>query len=290
MTIRDRIRELSTLPPRFNTMLEQGLLVVEDNTQREDLCEVACVVSSAAWERWLSLRKPEDNRQEHEWVVFANVMKIAEAEDLSLSDRRIATAFCFLHDTCFIKRIMEEDIRKLERDGKTEEAEKMRTRKKNERTEHMKGGAENTGNLLKELKYPSPQTDAKSLFSGPEIERCVDIVSRHDLWKVDPPEPPPTRDRLRLACLEGDVLWPMHPLGVLADLERPNEKGEAKDFSDPAIWHTQLQQSNKTLVEFRSKWKGIPASAFIDSESVFRTREGWRLYNAWRKRWSLQDA
>jgi hypothetical protein len=290
MTITDRIRELSTLPPRFNTMLEQGLLVVEDKAQREDLCEVACVVSSAAWERWLSLRKPEDNRQEHEWVVFANVMKIAEAEELSLSDRRIATAFCFLHDTCFIKRIMEEEIRKLEREGKTEEAEKMRARKKNERTEHMKGGADNTGNALNELKYLSPKTDAKALFSRPEIKRCVDIVSGHDLWKVDPPEPPPTCDRLRLACLEGDVLWPMHPLGVLADLERPNEQGETKDFSDPAIWHTQLQQSNKTLVEFRSKWKGIPASAFIDSESIFRTGEGWRLYNEWRTRWSLQGA
>ena len=287
--IKERIFELttSTYPSRFKTILAEGLLVVEDEEQQMDLCEVACIISNAAWEKWLSSRGPEDNRQEHEWVVFANVMKIAEAEDLSISDRRIATAFSFLHDTCFIKRIMEEEIRKLEREGKTKEADDLRNKKKNARYDHMKGGAKNTKNLLQTLNYSLSQTSAKSLFSEEEIEQCVSIVELHDAWKVDPPEPPPTRDRLRLTCLEGDVLWPLHPLGVLADLERPNDQEETKDFSDPAIWHAQLNQSNKTILEFRAKWKGIPASAFIDTETIFRTQEGWRLYNEWRSRWGI---
>lgn len=285
MEIRDRIRELSGLPSRFNIMLEQGLLVVEDDNDRKDLCEVACVVSSAAWKEWLSEREPEDNRQEHEWVVFANVMKIAEAENLPLSDRRIATAFTFTHDSHFIPRIMEQEIR----DAKTDEQKRaLEEKKEDQRQEHMRKGAENAESLLPTLTYAAGKK--RRLFKKHEIDTCVEIVSKHDCWKLRDPSPPPTRDRLALSCIEGDALWPLHPLGVLADLERPNEKGKTHDFSDPAIWHTQLQQSNKTLVEARSKWEGIPAGAFIDSESIFRTREGWRLYNGWRKRWSLQGA
>lgn len=275
--IEARISETTTYPSRFKTMLKEGLLVLEDERLQIELCEVACVVSNAAWEKWISLRKPEDNRREHEWVVFANVMKIAESENLTTPDRRIATAFCFLHDTCFIRRIMESEIRELEKEGKTAEAIELSARRKNQRAEHMQGGAENTKNLLPNL----------NLFDEKEIKRCVDIVATHDTWKVDPPEPPPTVDRLRLACLEGDVLWPLHPLGVLADLERPDGQGETKDFSDPVTWHTQLIQSNKTVLEYRAKWKGIPASAFIDKETIFRTQEGWRLYHEWRNRWDI---
>jgi hypothetical protein len=158
MEIRDRILELSGLPPRFNIMLEQALLAVADAKSREDLCSVACVVSSATWQHWQAWRLPEDNRQEHEWIVFANVMKIAESEDLSLSERRIATAFCFVHDTFFIKRIMEEEIRQLEQKRLTEEATELIRMKKNQRVDHMKGGAENTRFLLKQIKHPTTPT------------------------------------------------------------------------------------------------------------------------------------
>src|SRR3989337_1805130 len=91
-----RIYRLSILPARFNIMLEQALLTVSNTQEREDLCTVACIVSSSTWQHWQAWRSPEDNRQEHEWVVFANVMKIAESEELPLLDKRIATAFCFL--------------------------------------------------------------------------------------------------------------------------------------------------------------------------------------------------
>lgn len=280
MKLIDRIRDLSNLPPKFNTMMENSLLAVQDKTSQENLSEVACIIANAAWEKWISWRKPEDNRLEHEWVVFDNVMKIAEAEGISLSERRIATAFCFLHDTCFIKRIMEEDIRRLEREGRNEEAVETKLKKKNQRTEHMKGGAENSEKILSEL----------SLLTQEEINQCVEIVSTHDSWKLDPPQPPSTQDRLRLACLEGDALWPLHPLGVLADLERSHETGEMKDFNDPMIWRQQLQQSNQTLVDYRLKWKDIPASAFMDDVSIFRTQEGWRLYNQWQQHWNLKEA
>jgi hypothetical protein len=281
----DRIHRLSILPARFNIMLEQALLTVSNTQEREDLCTVACIISSSTWQHWQAWRSLEDNRQEHEWVVFANVMKIAESEELPLSDKRIATAFCFLHDTAFIKRIMEEEIRKLDEKGLREEADKMRRMKKNQRADHMEGGAENAKFLLKQLKVPDSSTMA--LLTEDEVQRCIGLIAKHDLWKVDPPVPPPTSDRLALACLEGDVLWPLHPIGVLADLDRPNTDGKSRDLFEPLKWREQLQQSLKTLVEFRPKWKDIPNSDFIDRESIFRTKEGHRLFTEWKRLWNL---
>ena len=152
--IKKRIHKLTTYHPRLQSMLEEGLLVIEDEEQQLELCDVACTASQEAWRKWISKRGPDDNGQEHEWIVFANVMKIAEAEVLSTSDRRIATAFSFLHDTCFIKRIMEEEIRKLEKQGKDKDATALREKKKNTRFDHMKGGAKNTKKVLKKLKHP----------------------------------------------------------------------------------------------------------------------------------------
>jgi hypothetical protein len=111
------------------------------------------------------------------------------------------------------------------------------------------------------------------------------------MWKLKNHLPPPSADRLALACLEGDSLWPLHPIGVLADLERPNEKGETMDFSDPSVWHTQLQQSHLTLLEPRARWTQIPETDFVHpKKSIFRTKEGFRLYQEWKSRWSLEDA
>jgi hypothetical protein len=284
MTIVDRIRILSDLPVRFNSMLEQALLVVREE-HRDELCVVACVVASAAWRFWHSWRKAEDNRQEHEWIVFANVMRIAEAENLTLSEKRIATAFVFTHDTFFISRIMEQRIR----DATTPQLKVQLEREKEEqRLRHMQGGAKNAEFLLTQLRDSDSPADL--LYKPDEISKCVKIVSEHDLWKLRNPSPPPSSDRLAVACLEADALWPLHPLGVLADLERPNEKGETKDFADPAAWYEQLQESNRTLTEFRSKWKDISPGDFVDNESIFRTKEGHRLYNEWRLRWNLIGA
>ena len=285
MGIRDHIRDLSALPPRFTLMLEQALLAVENTEMREDLRTVACVVSNATWQHCQAGRLPEDSRQEHEWVVFANVMRIAESEKLTLEDRRIATAFCFVHDTFFIRRIMEEDIRTLEADGLSEEAARLTAMKKAQRDAHMKGSAENARALLEHLEHPESQ--GIPLLSAKGITRCVDIVAEHDSWKVDPPKPPPTDDRLALACVEGDALWPLHPIGVLADLERPNPQGRSADMFDPSQWRNKLTHSLRTLVDPRSKWEGIPDSDFIDTETIFRTQEGHRLYSKWRGLWGL---
>jgi len=277
MEIRDRIRKLSVLPSRFNIMLEHALLRVEEKS-REHLCTVACVISNATWQHWQSWRLPEDNRQEHEWVVFANVMQIAKSEGLTLSNRRIATAFCFIHDTCSIRRIMEGDIRELP----PGEAAKSKQMSSERRVAHMKGGAENAGFLLRQLKDPDTQ---EPLLNEREIDRCVAIVAKHDSWKLDKPKPPRTKDRLAFACLEGDVLWPLHPIGVLADLERPNDKGENKDLFDPVKWREQLESSLKTL-EFKPYGTKIPARDFKHG-TIFRTNEGYRLYSAWREFWHL---
>jgi hypothetical protein len=284
MTIADRIHTMSDLPARLNSMLEQALLVVIEEHQ-DELCAVACIVASATWRFWHAWRKAEDNRQEHEWVVFANAMKIAEAENLSISEKRIATGFAFIHDTFFIPRIMEQRIR----DATTPQRRaQLEEEKEEQRLQHMQGGAKNAEFLLSQLRDPDSPGDL--LFKPDEISKCVKIVSEHDLWKLRNPSPPPSSDRLALACLEADALWPLHPLGVLADLERPNEKGETKDFADPAAWHKHLQESNRTLTESRQKWKDIPLGDFVDNASIFRTKEGHRLYNEWRQRWNLIGA
>ena len=180
---------------------------------------------------------------------------------------------------------MEEEIRRLEAEGLKEQADQLRLMKKNQRIEHMNGGAENAEYLLTRLMHPD--MPAMPLFIQKEIQRCVDIVRKHDLWKVTPPIPPSTSDRLALTCIEGDMLWPLHPLGVLADLERPGREGMSKDSCNAVNWHSQLCESLKTLIEFRSKWENIPDEDFIDKESIFRTKEGHRLYSEWRNFWNL---
>jgi hypothetical protein len=119
-----------------------------------------------------------------------------------------------------------------------------------------------------------------------EVSRSVAIVGRHDLLKTGAAYPP-GGDRLAVVCIEGDILWPFHPLGVLADLERPDEKGNTKDASDPAEWRKKLQDSLATLLKYRANWRDVPGERFIDEESIFRTGEGYRLYREWRRFWDL---
>jgi len=258
-------------------MLDTALLAVKDGAEREDLRFVAGVIADTAWQRWLSSRPPEDNRPEHEWVVFANIMKIAEAERLTLSDRRIATAFAFTHDSDPIPRITEAQIRAA--DG--ERKQRLEEAKKNQRIAHMERGAANAREILAELK--DPRHAGAPLLKDEEIVRCADIVAGHDRWKLDEPHPLGT-DPLAVVCLEGDALWPLHPIGVLADLERPDP---LRDACDPAAWRDALTHSLKTLRKHRANWNGLKDEPFKDDESIFRTEEGHRLYLQWRKLWGL---
>lgn len=274
--------ETASLPPRVALLLEQGLGAVRDRLHRDELSRLARLVAEAAWQRWLARRTPDDNRPEHEFIVFANIMRIAAAEELSLSDRRVAAAFAFTHDSFPIRRITDQSVR----DAAPEQKERLAGEKRRQRQLHMEGGAENARDLLGALRWPGGPD--RPLLAPDELKRCVDLIAIHDAWKIDPPQPPPTGDRLALACLEGDVLWPLHPLGVLADLERPDPAGRTGDSCDPARWGSQLEESFRTILEFRGKWTGIPSADFVDADTIFRTREGHRLYSSWRRFWGLQ--
>ena len=284
--ISEIITNLSVLPPRYNLMLEHALDAVGDEQEREELATVACVLSSATWQHWQAWRSHEDNGRRHEWIVFANVMKIAESEKLTLEEKRIATAFCFTHDSFFIKRIMENDIVKKRAQGRDAEADEMELLKAEQRNQHMQGGAKDAAFLLSRLRHPTKTT--MPLFSQAEIDKCVDIIAIHDKWKLDTPAPPPTNDRLAVACVEGDALWPLHPIGVLADIERPTQ-GITKDFSEASEWRHKLQQNLRTLLGYQTKWikQGIAKEDFRDDDSIFRTKEGHRLYSEWRNLWAL---
>jgi hypothetical protein len=118
------------------------------------------------------------------------------------------------------------------------------------------------------------------LFSEEEIERCAALIAVHDDWKLSRPGPA-TADRLGLCCLEGDALYPLHPVGVAADLERPGAKGH----TSPEPWREQVGHSLQTLREYRCSV--APEQDFAGPEAIFRTREGYRLYANWLAFWGF---
>ena len=100
------------------------------------------------------------------------------------------------------------------------------------------------------------------------------------------PEEPELLFREALVCFEADALWPLHPLGVFADLERPADDGESKDVNDPAEWRRQVRNNLQTLLEYRANWHGTD-EVFQDADSIFRSAEGHRLYREWAGLWWL---
>jgi hypothetical protein len=264
--------DLSHLPERLSTMLEDALVRIADSGEREAVGQAARSIAAVAWTRWLSERPRSDNRPEHEFIVFDNMLRIAESEALPLFEKRIATAFCFLHDTCFIPRIMEGDVLRLRESGAMREADELDARRIDQRTAHMRGSARNAEDALNGLLKPD------------EIDRCVALVAKHDCWKLGEPWPCGD-DQLAVVCFESDALWPLHPLGVLAALELSSANGNFRDSGNPAVWQAQARESLDTLVHFRRNWEGLPDEGFRDDASLFRTREGHRLSLVWKEFW-----
>jgi HD superfamily phosphohydrolase YqeK len=262
------------LTPELKAMTRRGLDLVTDPAERAELRAVVDSVAEQAFERWLRRRTADDNRVEHEFVVFGAAMRIAEAERLPLTGKLVVTCATFLHDTFPIQRITERAIREAEARDR-DLAASLREAKARQRIEHMEGGARNADILLRELVNVSLEVR----------ERCAAIIASHDYWKLGKPHPAGS-DREALVCFEADALWPLHPLGVLADLERPGEDGEPKDVNDPAEWRRQVRNNLQTLREYRANWQRAE-EMFQDPDSIFRTAEGHRLYREWTGLWGL---
>jgi hypothetical protein len=208
-------------------------------------------------------------------------MRIAEAERLPLDGKLVVVCFTFLHDTYPIRRITERAIRDLAKQDAVLAAG-LQEKKVRQRVEHMEGGARNAGLLLRELKHPL--REGEPIVSGEVRERCAAIIASHDYWKLGRPHPP-AADVEALVCFEADALWPLHPWGVLADLERPGPDGR-KDENDPGDWRFQIRNNLQTLREYRKNWDAAE-EVFQDSDSIFRTVEGHRLYREWAGLWGL---
>ena len=260
-----------SLPPHLRSMLECGITLVRDAAERAQIMPVARAVAVATYDRWLSKRTADDNRIEHEFVVFGAAMRIAEDERLPFDGKLAVICATFLHDTYPIQRITERMVREADPALVAE----LRRRKSEQRTHHMQMGARNAGDLLRALAIVSPEIR----------ERVQDIIGSHDCWKLGHPHPPST-DREALVCFEADALWPLHPLGVLADLERPDEAGGTRDVNDPAEWRRQVRNNAETLREYRANWKDT-GERFQDTNTIFRTAEGYRLYREWAAIWGL---
>ena len=263
-------------------MTESGLNLVQDPAERAELRAVVNAIAAAVFERWLSKRTAEDNRVEHEFVVLGAALRIAEAERLSLSGKLVVACVTFLHDTYPIHRITERAIReRLKLDPAL--AADLREKKVRQRIEHMEGGARNASLLLRALDHPL--RPGEPIVSEAVRERCAAIIAAHDFWKLGKPHPA-LGDPEAVVCFEADALWPLHPLGVLADLERPGEPGHAHDLNDPGEWRKQIRNNLETLREYRKNWDRTDEE-FQDGESIFRTAEGYRLYREWAALWGL---
>jgi hypothetical protein len=274
--------ETQRLPGHLDAMIVRGLSRVQDCAEREALRPLTGAIAQAAFQRWLSRRTAEDNRVEHEFVVFDAAMRIAQAERLPLSGKLAVVCFTFLHDTYAIRRVTETAIREAAAID-PELAAALREKKERQRIEHMQGGERNADLLLRELAHPDrPGT----LAVNAEVrERCAAIIAHHDDWKLGKPHPA-AADREALVCFEADALWPVHPLGVLADLERPGESGVPKDANDPSEWRAQILNNLATLREYRANWAGTN-DLFQDADSIFRTVEGHRIYREWAGLWGF---
>ena len=263
-------------------MTRSAVTLVKDPAERAELLPVTNQIAEAVFARWLSARTPEDNRREHEFVVLGAALRIAEAEQLPPAGKLVVVCVTFLHDTYPIQRITERMIRDARRSD-PELARTLSVKKERQRTEHMLGGAANADRLLRELGHP--ERPGEPIVSREVRHRTVAIIAGHDKWKLGEAHPP-AADREALVCFEADALWPLHPLGVLADLERPGEAGALKDLNDPTEWRRQIRNNLQTLTEYRANWCDSEEE-FQDLKSIFRTREGHRLYREWAGMWGL---
>ena len=119
-----------------------------------------------------------------------------------------------------------------------------------------------------------------------EAEKCVAIIRSHDRWKLGD-SLPASSDWLAVVCLEADALWPLHPLGVQADLERPDDVGQIKDLHDPQVWREQLAVSVNTLRKYRANWPIDGGDPFQDRHSIFRTPSGHAMSEQWLRFWGI---
>ena len=309
------------LPVRLLQLIELACQPLTNHPDAQQLKQLSQHLGEFAWKKFLATRTPDDNACEHEFIVLGNVLRIAAAEPLSGPELRVAIAFSFLHDAYYIPRITEWQIRAawravdLATDPATRQqlettAGELAISKTQQRQRHMAGGAQLARDwLLAPPSSPSaataeagdrgpltaaegavaaaqPQVDQQigetigGLLTAAEVARCCDLIAHHDDWKLGRPWPA-SSDRLALACVEGDALWPLHPLGVLADLERPTEAGTIRDLLSPPTWKSQIQESLQTLIDYRANWPAT-ATGFCDDDSIFRTQAGWELYQAWR--------
>jgi hypothetical protein len=76
---------------------------------------------------------------------------------------------------------------------------------------------------------------------------------------------------------------------VLADLERPDKDGKTGDISNPAEWENKVKESLDAIMKYKANWKDFPEETFKGGNSIFRTEEGYRMYQEWLKFWEIQE-
>lgn len=269
------------VPEPLRDLLDASFRVVDDGPLADDLRGFARQVYPLAWHARLRHRTPEDNRPEHELVVLRDTVRIAwrsgrerdSGEPFGRSDLRVAVATALLHDLRFLRRITEQEIEALDHAGRHDEAMTRRRQKGEQRAEHMRGGAEDAGRLLRSV---------TGLVSEAELRRVLGYISLHDAWKLGLPYPL-SSDWLAVCCLEGDALFPLDAdFGPLADLQRQGVAEPTREqLRDQAAANLRTQ-----LVAYRKNFAAT-AEPFRDGETILRTTEGARILAEARRYWGI---
>lgn len=254
---------------------EEVKRAVQDAVQGMDatLQEFAKKTHKLAWRHCLYRRlcNASDNHYLHEVIVLGSGCRIRR--ELSIEDQRIGILVDVLHDIRAMIRSGVTELDIAEAEGRSQE--RIKKRRIDSRYEHMNGSADDAKQIGTKLRA----LYGDEFVSGQELNRAVELIAKHDLIKTGQPYPGAT-DWLAVCCYEADLLWTIHPVGLVADINR------GRNMFAPDQWQTQLDHNIKQFKRWRVELEKSPdAGEFIDEETVFRTSEGHAIYIEWLQYW-----
>ena len=260
--------------PRFlrehlkSAFAQESVKAMFDATTLECLEDFARAIYERVYQHHLAeFRNAADNGIAHELVVLTDTLRICCASGVQRDpgtpfterDIRVAIAVSLLHDVFVVPKI-------LEVGKKVDDAESQRQRTDN-RDAHMAGGAKYARRILAGLPHEVDR------------ERVEHLISHHDDVKCGRAYPP-TEDWLAVCCFEGDSLWVVHALGLIADLHRDAVQDgagglQSSPVSAKALQKRAAQNYESILKRYR---QFLPDDErYQDDATIFRTREAYKI-------------
>lgn len=216
------------------------------------------------------LKKAEvGNPMSHHLIVLKHMLKIAVAENFSQRHMRRAAALSILHDISAVEKITKEHVKVAYKKSKAE-GDALEFRRQQNRTLHMRDGSALAQRRLIDLN----ESFGEVIYDAHDIDAICDLISIHDNPSLD--KPIPRSNRMMVAFREADRLWMLSIEGLRSDLKR-------KCIKTPTNKEV-LCQFEHNLSRFKDERDLYDPSdgPFVDSETFFRTQEGWRICQQYR--------